>query len=120
MGLPVRAAYSSSCQWLKRSGGGRPEAVDIVEIAPAATENVVSGVLAGVSHLGDVIQFVVTTNDAREVLARLPRTKAPRLLPGADVWCQWDSTHLHVFSDEQAEFVLVDPASDLSEVIAGG
>jgi len=98
----------------------RPEAIDITETQPVASDNVVGGVLAGVSHLGDVIQFVVTTADAREILARLPRTKAPRLLPGAQVWCQWDAAHLHVFSDEQAEFVLADPASDLSEVIAGG
>ena len=87
---------------------------------PAATENVVSGVLAGVSHLGDVIQFVVTTGDAREVLAGCPERRRRGLLPGANVWCQWDAAHLHVFSDEQAEFVLADPASDLSEVIAGG
>jgi spermidine/putrescine transport system ATP-binding protein len=98
----------------------RPEAIDISETAPASGENVVAGVLAGVSHLGDVIQFVVSTGDKREILARLPRTKAPRLLPGANVWCHWDASHLHVFSDDQADLVLADPASDLSEVIAGG
>jgi len=98
----------------------RPEAVDISESAPAAVENVLAGTLAGVSHLGDVIQFVVTTAHQKEVLARLPRTKAPRLLPGASVWCQWSPDHCHVFTDDQADFVLADPASDLSEVIAGG
>jgi spermidine/putrescine transport system ATP-binding protein len=98
----------------------RPEAVDILETQPAAEENVFSGVLAGVSHLGDVIQYVVTTNHQREVLARLPRTNAPRLLPGARVWCQWQAAQCQVFTDEQAEFVLADPASELSEVIAGG
>jgi spermidine/putrescine transport system ATP-binding protein len=98
----------------------RPEAVDILETQPAADENVFSGVLAGVSHLGDVIQYVVTTNNQREVLARLPRTNAPRLLPGARVWCQWQASQCQVFTDEQAEFVLADPASELSEVIAGG
>ncbi|HEX5017534.1 MAG TPA: ABC transporter ATP-binding protein [Actinomycetes bacterium] len=98
----------------------RPEAVDILETRPSSTENVLAGTLAGVSHLGDVIQFVVTTGSQKEVLARLPRTKAPRLLPGADVWCQWSADHCHIFTDEQAEFVLADPASELSEVIAGG
>ena len=64
----------------------RPEAVEIVEAQPAATDNVISGVLAGVSHLGDVIQFVVTTAVRREVLARLPRTKcSPTLARGAGV-----------------------------------
>ena len=98
----------------------RPEAVDIVESRPATTENVLAGVLAGVSHLGDVIQFVVSTRDQKEVLARLPRTKAPRLLPGADVWCQWNADQCHIFTDEQVDFVLADPSSDLAEVIAGG
>jgi spermidine/putrescine transport system ATP-binding protein len=98
----------------------RPEAIDVLESAPSETENVLAGTLAGVSHLGDVIQFVVTTRHQREVLARLPRTKAPRLLPGAQVWCRWSPDHCHVFNDDQAEFVLADPASDLSEVIAGG
>jgi spermidine/putrescine transport system ATP-binding protein len=98
----------------------RPEAVEVTELAPTQSENVVAGTLAGVSHLGDVIQFVVSIGGRREVLARLPRTRAPRLLPGAAVWCHWDPNHLQVFSDAQAEFVLADPASDLSEVIAGG
>ena len=98
----------------------RPEAIDVLEGAPGAAENVLKGTLAGVSHLGDVIQFVVTTGHQKEVLARLPRTSAPRLLPGAEVWCQWSPDHCQVFSDDQAEFVLADPASDLSEVIAGG
>ena len=98
----------------------RPEAVDILETRPSSTENMLAGTLAGVSHLGDVIQFVVTTGGQKEILARLPRTKAPRLLPGADVWCQWSPDQCHIFTDEQAQFVLADPASELSEVIAGG
>ena len=98
----------------------RPEAVEILEAQPATNDNVISGVLAGVSHLGDVIQFVVTTSSQGEVLARLPRTSAPRLLTGARVWCHWQPSQCQVFTDEQDEFVLADPASELSEVIAGG
>lgn len=98
----------------------RPEAVTVTESQPATTTNALRGVLAGVSHLGDVIQFVVSTDGKRELLARLPRTKAPRLLPGADVWCSWDDAHTYVFGADQAELVLANPADEKAEVLAGG
>ena len=97
----------------------RPEAVEVSETAPAQTENLMKGTLVGVSHLGDVIQFVVST-PAREVLARVPRTRAPRLTPGAEVWCHWTPHHAHVFDASQIDLVLADPASDKADVIAGG
>ena len=52
------------------------------ETQPADGENAVSGTLASVSHLGDVIQFVVMTPGRKEILARLPRPRAPRLERG--------------------------------------
>ena len=39
----------------------RPEAVSLAVDLPDQSVNVVRGKLAGVSHLGDVIQFVVLT-----------------------------------------------------------
>ena len=74
----------------------RPEAIDLEETVPPLPRMSSAGDLAGVSHLGDVIQFVVTTGDAREVLARLPRTKAPRLVPGPTSGAHGMPTHLRI------------------------
>jgi spermidine/putrescine transport system ATP-binding protein len=98
----------------------RPEAVNVTESQPTGATNVLRGTLLGVSHLGDVIQFVISTEGQRELLARLPRTNAPRLLPGADVWCSWDDNHTYIFDADQADLVLASPADEKAEVLAGG
>jgi len=88
----------------------RPETITVSDSPASADDNVRRGRLAGVSHLGDVIQFVVSTGDGKEMLSRVPRTTAPRLLPGAEVWCHWDAEHTYVFGADQAGIVLADPA----------
>jgi spermidine/putrescine transport system ATP-binding protein len=90
----------------------RPEAVHVTEERPSEGPNVISGALASISHLGDVIQFVVLTPGRKEVIARLPRPRAPRLEVGSTVWCSWDADHTHMFGADQAEIVLVDPAAE--------
>ncbi len=97
----------------------RPEAITVSETDPGATVNVLRGELAGISHLGDVIQFVVSAGEGREILARLPRTRAPRLETGQSVWCSWNADHTYLFTADQADLVLADPASDKAEVLAG-
>jgi spermidine/putrescine transport system ATP-binding protein len=88
----------------------RPEAVQLQEEQPQRPENAVRGTLAGISHLGDVIQFVVMTPGLKEILCRLPRPRAPKLEVGGDVWCTWDPELVHVFDAGQAGVVLADPA----------
>ncbi len=90
----------------------RPEAVHVSEERPSEVPNAISGTLASISHLGDVIQFVVLTPGRKEVISRLPRPRAPRLDVGSTVWCSWDADHTHMFGADQAEIVLVDPASE--------
>jgi spermidine/putrescine transport system ATP-binding protein len=97
----------------------RPEAVKVSDEQPSDGRNAISGELASISHLGDVIQFVVLTPGRKEVIARLPRPGAPRLAVGGRVWCSWEAGHTHVFGAEQAEIVLADPASDEAVEIAG-
>jgi spermidine/putrescine transport system ATP-binding protein len=97
----------------------RPEAVDVSDEQPSDGRNAISGELASVSHLGDVIQFVVLASERKEVIARLPRPGAPRLEVGGQVWCSWEAGDTHVFGAEQAEIVLADPASDEATAIAG-
>ena len=96
----------------------RPEAITLSEMQPPGGENAVSGTLASVSHLGDVIQFVVLTPGRKEVLARLPRPTAPRLDVGSQVWCSWEAEHTHVFSADQADIVLADPAEEAAPISA--
>ena len=97
----------------------RPEAITVAEERHPEGQNAIAGELASVSHLGDVIQFVVITPGRKEVIARLPRPGAPRLEVGGRVWCSWEADHTHVFGAEQAEIVLADPASDDAAAIAG-
>jgi spermidine/putrescine transport system ATP-binding protein len=88
----------------------RPEAVQLREEQPEDPVNSVHGTLAGISHLGDVIQFVVVTPGMKEILCRMPRPRAPKLEVGGDVWCRWDEELVHVFDAGQANVVMADPA----------
>jgi spermidine/putrescine transport system ATP-binding protein len=101
-GLPQRSPALASV---------RPEAISLSVVAPGATSNRVAGKIAGVSHLGDVIQFVVRAGE-HDLIARLPRHQAPKLLPGEAVWCTWSAEHAYVFSAEQADRVLADPLTE--------
>jgi spermidine/putrescine transport system ATP-binding protein len=89
----------------------RPEAIQLQVEEPPDSVNSVRGTLAGISHLGDVIQFVVLTRGHREILCRLPRPSAPKLEVGTDVWCMWTPEVVHVFDAGQADVVFADPAA---------
>ncbi|WP_432523047.1 ABC transporter ATP-binding protein [Kineococcus sp. SYSU DK006] len=80
----------------------RPEAVRLAlagPAAPAGPGNLVPGRLAGVSHLGDVVQRVVVTASGLELLARAPRgQEGPGGADvGADVWCTFEPARTHLF-----------------------
>ena len=92
----------------------RPEAVMLQEEQPTDPTNSVRGTLAGISHLGDVIQFVVLTPGQKEILCRVPRPRAPKLEVGGEVWCTWDADQVHVFDAGQADVVLADPAAGVA------
>jgi spermidine/putrescine transport system ATP-binding protein len=89
----------------------RPESLQLIPAPPDHHDNVIQGVIAGVSHLGDVIQFVVRAGEY-ELLSRQPRHTAVRVRPGEPVWCTWAAGDAYLFSDRQARLVLADPASD--------
>jgi spermidine/putrescine transport system ATP-binding protein len=90
----------------------RPETVSLSGTDPGSSINAVAGTVAGVSHLGDILQFVVHTHAGRDLIARLPRHQAPKLVPGDAVWCGWSPEHTYVFGAEQADRVLVDPVDE--------
>ena len=88
----------------------RPEAVSLELEVPDQAINAVHGRLAGISHLGDLIQYVVITTSGREMLSRQPRHEASRLDPGADVWCRWETDRVQIFGGDQSTVVIADPA----------
>jgi spermidine/putrescine transport system ATP-binding protein len=89
----------------------RPEYILVTGEDPAREVNVVRGTLAGTSHLGELIQYVVRTDNGRELLSRQPRARAPRLTVGDPVWCCWEAADAHLFGGSQHDLVLADPAS---------
>ena len=83
---------------------------------PGSFVNATAGTVAGVSHLGDVLQFVVHTESGSDLIARLPRHQAPKLVPGDPVWCAWSPEHAYVFSADQADRVIIDPVDETVSV----
>jgi spermidine/putrescine transport system ATP-binding protein len=93
----------------------RPEALTIEATDPGTGPNRAAGVVAGVAHLGDVLQFVVRT-PSRDLLALIPRNVATKVLPGDHVWCTWTADNTYLFPADQAELVLVDPAAETAPI----
>jgi spermidine/putrescine transport system ATP-binding protein len=83
----------------------RPERVEVTADRPTGGENAVQGTLAGVSHLGDVLQYLVVLPGGPDVVARRPRGGAPRIDVGTSVWCHWSSDDVHVFDTLNAHHV---------------
>jgi len=107
----ARAASSATVGVRPGEGHGALAAVrpEDVTVTPATTahpaldnENRAVGVLGSVSHLGDVMQYVIVSPGGSDVIARVARAQAPRLEPGQDVWCSWPADAVHVFDDRQA------------------
>ena len=91
----------------------RPESFELSATDPGEVVNVFPGEVAGVSHFGDTLQFVVRSH-LRDVIVLLPRQKAPNLHPGDRVWCQWSARDVYQFSADQESLVLAEPASEVA------
>ena len=91
----------------------RPEAMSMTATMPDQQFNVATGKLAGVSPLGDVIQFVVRAS-GRDVLVRTPRHSAPKFDVGQTVFVSWPAELAQIFSAKQSNLVMADPAADSS------
>ncbi len=89
----------------------RPESVMLGPVPDGDRINGVEGVVASISHFGDVLQYVVRTHE-RDVVALLPRQNAPKVTIGEIVWCHWAAADVYMFSADQAHLVLADPAEE--------
>jgi spermidine/putrescine transport system ATP-binding protein len=89
----------------------RPEMVSVDTERPHGTENNMSGLLGSVAHLGDIIQYIIVRDGSRDVVVRLPRSQAPEISVGQQVWCSWDANHVYIFGPQQAEYILGESAA---------
>ena len=89
----------------------RPECIVLTSERPQQDTNLFRAKVAGVSHFGDVLQYVVQAAD-RDVLVLTPRSHATRLHAGDDVWCSWAADDVYLFSARQADIVMADAADE--------
>jgi spermidine/putrescine transport system ATP-binding protein len=97
----------------------RPEHVQVGVDDPGQPANAVMGSLAGISHLGELLQYVVRLPDGKELVSRQPRAGAARLEIGGRVWCTWDAADVHVFGGEGASAAKVAKARAEEPASAG-
>ena len=83
----------------------RPETISLSATKPSSDANFVSARVAGVSHFGDVLQYVVTAG-TRDLLVQVSRTDPSRFAVGESVWCTWAAEDVYLFSARQADLVL--------------
>ncbi|MFM8902987.1 MAG: ABC transporter ATP-binding protein [Actinomycetota bacterium] len=84
----------------------RPECINLSATKPGPTSNIVGAKVAGVSHFGDVLQYVVRSG-SRDLLVQVSRTDPSRFGVGDEVWCSWSADDVFLFSARQASLVLV-------------
>ena len=89
----------------------RPECINLSAVQPTQTANAVEAKVAGVSHFGDVLQYVMRAKD-RDILVMVARTNPSRFALGETVWCSWSAEDVYLFSARQASVVMAAPAHD--------
>lgn len=88
VGQIVRVAIRPEAMRLRPADGSPP------------TPNSVPGRVAGVSFLGDVVQYVLLIGQGKEIIARVPRSRAVQLPTDQDVLIEWDADDVKVYADE--------------------
>ena len=79
----------------------RAESVRVTAAATGCAGRARPGTLAGISFLGDVIQYVVLTASGLELLARTAPNQARAPLHRRHrCWCSWDDSDLLVFPQD--------------------
>ena len=89
----------------------RPECIHLSRSQPQKPENSCRGSVAGVSHFGDVLQYVVSSG-GRDLLVLTPRLETQRVGVGDQVWCTWSADDVYLFSARQADVVLAEDQTD--------
>jgi spermidine/putrescine transport system ATP-binding protein len=74
----------------------------LVVSAAQPTGPALAATVAGISFLGDAIQYVVMTASGVELIARAEPARAEQLTTGQAVWCSWDPGTPRVFAAASA------------------
>jgi len=86
----------------------RPESIDLSTEQPTSSGNSTRGTVAGVSHFGDALQYVVSTGE-RDIIVLVPRdSRSIRHPLGETVWCSWPADDVYLFSARQAHIVMTE------------
>ncbi|MUH56376.1 MAG: TOBE domain-containing protein, partial [Actinobacteria bacterium] len=86
----------------------RPESIDLSTEQPTSSANSTRGTVAGVSHFGDALQYVVSTGE-RDIIVLVPRdSRSIRHPLGETVWCSWPADDVYLFSARQAHIVMTE------------
>ncbi len=88
----------------------RPETIQLFGERPEGTSNIIGAKVVGVSHFGDMLQYVATSG-SRDLLVQIPRTNPARFTVGQSVWCCWMPEDVYMFSARQAGLVLTSSGS---------
>jgi len=89
----------------------RPESIHLSHEQPQQNSNAVRARVSGISHFGDVLQYVVTVGE-RDLLVLSPRSLALRPALGDEVWCSWAPEEVYLFSARQADVVMAEAHLD--------
>src|SRR5690606_11689896 len=75
----------------------RPEFIELSVDRPVGNVNIASGDVIGISHLGEMLQFLVQLDEHTAVLCRRPTPDAPHLAVGDRVWASWRADAVQEF-----------------------
>jgi spermidine/putrescine transport system ATP-binding protein len=77
----------------------RAETLKVTAVRPDVPS--LQATLAGISFLGDTIQYVVVTPSGLELISRMDPAATESLSTGDTVWLRWEPAALHVFPGDQ-------------------
>ena len=80
----------------------RPESIQLQADAPRGDTNRARGQVRSVSHLGEMLQYLVQLDDTTSLLVRRPTPEGPGIDVGAPVWASWTPESVHVFPADAA------------------
>lgn len=87
----------------------RPEMIEVTAQRPNISGDMLEGRLISISHLGDVLQYVVKTPNT-DLIIFVSRHDAPKVSQGDSVWCSWMREDMYLFGASQSTLVFAEPS----------